>query len=427
MEFFANTPYIIRVLGSLLVILVVNKAARRLHVAVFAGIAVLALWTGQSMQACVSITLDRILSPNAILLMVIIFQVIWLSTQMSMTGVMKDMVGSINSMVSRRASMALLPAVIGLLPMPGGAIFSAPLVDDCDTDNSVDPLLKARINYWFRHIWEYWWPMYPGFLLALEITGLPMLSLMMVQFPLSIFAIFGGYIFLLKKVEPGKNGTSAHTRKNMKEFLLLVSPIFIIIFTYAGIKVFIPEVAAVNRYLPMITGILIAQAALQIRRPLGAGPWLRIIFSVKTLNMALIVLLILVYGAFIRAPLPDGSMIMGHMRGELASWGIPVFFIIMIIPFISGMTTGLAVGFVGASFPIIMSLIGPDPGIREVLSTIVLAYGSGYIGMIFSPVHVCLIVTSEHFRTGVIDSLARLVKPALVVCAGILLIHLLLR
>jgi len=421
MEYIYNMPFVVKVISSLFVILAVNKYLKQLAVSVVAGTLFLALCTGRSPADIALISADKIFSLNILFFISIIVQVIWLSIQMSESGVMKDLVGSVRSMVSQRASMAILPAVIGLLPMPGGAIFSAPLVDDCDTDRTIDPLLKTKINYWFRHVWEYWWPLYPGVLLAIDISGLSIVQFMMLQLPLSFVSVFAGYIFLLRKLDkPERNKRS---RSGIKDLLKLLLPIIVIIGVYSLIKIFIPFMSSANKYLPMITGIFIAQLVLQYQRPLYSVSWKKIITSRNTYKLTLLVVLILVYGAFIQYPLSDGSVIMTHMRTELESWGIPVFFMIMLIPFISGMTTGVAVGFVGASFPIVMSLIGPDPGMGELLSTVVLAYGSGYVGMILSPVHVCLIVSNEHFNTRLSDSILRMIKPCLVVLSGSLVMH----
>ncbi len=73
---------------------------------------------------------------------------------------------------NKKTLFAGLPALIGMLPMPGGAIFSAPLVDSVDDNDELFSSEKAAVNYWFRHIWEYWWPMYPGVILAVKYSGL---------------------------------------------------------------------------------------------------------------------------------------------------------------------------------------------------------------------------------------------------------------
>jgi hypothetical protein len=100
---------------------------------------------------------------------------------------------------------------------------------------------------------------------------------------------------------------------------------------------------------------------------------------------------------------------------------------IMLIPFISGLTMGLAVGFVGASFPIVISLMGEAPPSGQLMAATALAYGFGYIGMMLSPVHICLMVTSEYFRTRVLRNSLALAKPAAVVAATSIAVHLLYR
>ncbi|MFH1231993.1 MAG: DUF401 family protein, partial [Planctomycetota bacterium] len=52
-----------------------------------------------------------------------------------------------------RLTYTILPIIVGLLPMPGGALFTAPLMDGID-DESIPAHKKTLINYWFRHIWE---------------------------------------------------------------------------------------------------------------------------------------------------------------------------------------------------------------------------------------------------------------------------------
>ena len=134
--------------------------------------------------------------------------------------------------------------------------------------------------------------------------------------------------------------------------------------------------------------------------------------------MVLVVAVISIYGAFVEARLPDGTYLMNVMRDELASSGIPPALLIMLLPFISGFATGIAVGFVGASFPIIISILGKDPMLRELLAAVVLAYASGHVGQLLSPVHVCNIVTNKYFKTDLIKATSQLVPACLSVFAG---------
>jgi hypothetical protein len=99
----------------------------------------------------------------------------------------------------------------------------------------------------------------------------------------------------------------------------------------------------------------------------------------------------------------------------------------MIVPLVSGLGTGLSVGFVGASFPIVLSLLGKNPSLGALLSTTALAYGFGFVGMLLSPVHVCLVVCSEHFHTRVVGNIVGMLKPAAAVLAFALAFSLVLR
>jgi len=335
---------------------------------------------------------------------------------MEKTGIMNSLVISFQSKLSNRTSMALLPAMVGLLPMPGGALFSAPLVDDCDMGGNISPVLKGRINYWFRHIWEYWWPLYPGVLLAVEISGLEIRHFIMAGIPLSLLSILGGWVFLLRRVEKKEE-----TGSGMFDISSLI-PIFLVIVVYILVGVSLPAVGEYSKYLPMTTGIIVAMIYLQVKHPLPRTTWASILLSRKTLNLAVLAAIIRVYGAFIEAPLPEGGYLVDLMRSELQQTGTPVISLVMILPFIAGFTTGIALGMVGASFPIIMQLTGADPSTAELLSTAILGYAVGHVGQLVSPVHVCLIMTNEYFKTSLLRSLKGIIGPCLFVLAGGLLV-----
>jgi hypothetical protein len=111
------------------------------------------------------------------------------------------------------------------------------------------------------------------------------------------------------------------------------------------------------------------------------------------------------------------------MQAEMDAWGIPALGMIMLLPFVAGITTGICVGFVGASFPIVVSLVGDGAATADLLAAVTLAFGFGYMGMMLSPVHVCLIVTNEHFKTRLAHSLRGLVPPAVAVLLAVAAYH----
>jgi integral membrane protein (TIGR00529 family) len=412
-----SVPYLARILVSLLFILIFQKITKSLEMALLAGIAIIALWTGHGPGSAIGIVSSRVFSWDNLFLILIIVGVIWLSSLMSEAGIMKDLVASLRPRLSKRAMLAALPGVVGLLPMPAGALFSAPLVEDCDDEKDISSLLKTRINYWFRHVWEFWWPLYPGVLLATDISGLPIWRFVILMVPLYFVSLFAGYLFLLRKVRAGKPD---RRYEDGKAFLPLVLPTIVVIGVYSLILILFPRVSMINKYLPMVIGVVAGIAVIQFQRPATWVVWKRVILSRRTLGLALIVLLARVYGAFIEAKLPGGGFLMDQIRSELDLFGIPLVALIVLIPFISGLTTGLTVGYIGASFPVIIRLIGTEPSSAVLFSTVILGHTSGFLGMIFSPIHVCLIVTNEYFKTNLLSSLTGLWKPGLMVfgCAA---------
>ena len=87
------------------------------------------------------------------------FAIMWLSQLYKETGVMKNMSDSLSRIIKNpKVVLSVLPAVIGFLPVAGGALMSAPLVDAEAEKLKLKPAKKAYVNFWFRHTI---FPVYP--------------------------------------------------------------------------------------------------------------------------------------------------------------------------------------------------------------------------------------------------------------------------
>jgi hypothetical protein len=78
-----------------------------------------------------------------------------------------------------------------------------------------------------------------------------------------------------------------------------------------------------------------------------------------------------------------------------ASLGVALPIVIFTVPLLAGLLTGLAVAAFAIGFPIVMPLCGPD-----VLASGcgLLAFTGGYVGLLLSPVHLCLSLTRTYFQ-----------------------------
>jgi integral membrane protein (TIGR00529 family) len=403
-----NMPIIIKLLASLAAIIILNRMLKRLPLALLGGTLLFAFWIGLSPSSVLDVGIRRLLNLNTAGLAALVTLVILLSMQMKETHMVQQLVSSIRSAFSPRASLAVIPAVIGLLPMPGGALFSAPLLDNFDDLDGINPRTKTSINYWFRHVWEYAWPLYPGVILAADIADIQIWQVFVFGLPMSVLAFLLGFIFFLRKIGESHKGTTALHRFSITPFL----PVVTVIVVYAAIQFLFPILGEFNQYLPMVIGLLSAIGVLQLIKPLQLSLWVKMAGSKQLMKMLIIILMVRLYGGFIEAEV-NGISVVQVMAEEMRQFGLPSLPLILVIPFLTGMTMGVSLGFAGAALPIVMALLGPAPAFGLTISTLVFAYVSGFMGTMLSPLHVCMIVTSEYYKTDLARSYRPIMVPAL--------------
>ncbi|MBI9100260.1 MAG: DUF401 family protein, partial [Spirochaetaceae bacterium] len=379
----------------------------------FGGTIVFALWIGIGPLQFVTIAAEKVITFSNFALILLVCLVMILSGQLKKNGLVGELVTSIRGTFSSKASLAILPAVIGLLPMPGGALFSAPLLDNFDTLPGVNQETKTRINYWFRHVWEYAWPLYPGIIFACDISGIELWMAFLVGIPVSFTAILTGLFVFLSKI-PKETSQAKSQRKLNRHFSIIpFLPIIIVVVTYFIVQFFIPAIGKGNQYLPMVISLVLAILTVQIMRPLNGKSWKDLLLSKHMLKMAILIVMIRIYGAFIETDL-NGVSVVQKMTDEMQSFGIPVLSLIILLPFISGMTMGISVGFVGASIPVVVAALGNNPSLGILLSTVMFAYTCGFMGTMLSPLHVCLIVTCDYYESSFLKSLKSILFPAFI-------------
>ena len=413
-----NIPVIAVIFISLGAILIADRFIKNLAVSILAGSFLLSLLSRRSIMETLKIAVLRIWNFDSCMLFVLIFLMITMSNQIKENNIMGFMTEGLKERFSGKTLLVSVAALIGLIPMPGGALFSAPLVEACDTEHRISSDIKTRINYWFRHMWEYWFPLYAGVIMALQITGLEFYQMFLANISMTFVHIFAGYVCILKGIDLPSTPPKDGIKKPVWRYLL---PIIIIIggsFILSGL---LPVIKQTSKYLPLILSILAAIITSQVWKPLDQTTWKRLLLAKNAWRMVLIVVVITIYSGFIEQPLADGSYIMDIMRLELSQTGIPAILLIAILPLVSGIATGIALGFVGTSFPIIFSLLGPDPPLKSILIMVIIGYGFGQIGQLLSPVHVCNVVTNRFFNTNLFKNTFFIAKPCLFIAAGAIL------
>lgn len=423
-------PALLYTLGVFGLILVLARLRAPLSAAIAVGAVVIGALFGMGAGNIAGAVLTGVTRPETIALAVIIAVLIGLSEIMRASGQLERIVSLARAFLRRPAvAMAALPALIGLLPMPGGALFSAPMVGSAAGGTKVPEARLSAINYYFRHIWECWWPLYPGMILAVSVTKLDFLSFIRFQFPLSVIMVVCGLLILRKMHSDLHVAAPPPPSRTGRKLLKETSSIWIIVVIWGVVKLLLwafvhcpprPQpgepalagidavLAAVHGYVPIGTGMLVSLLwTIRLNR-LGATAVRKAFSDKRVYTMALLVTSVMVFKHMLTRA--DAT---SQISVELADLNVPVIAVIAILPFIAGMVTGIGAGFVGTSFPIVMGLI---PKAEPIPAYIALAFFFGHMGQMLSPMHLCMILSNRHFKTS-FGRVYRIITPPLILAS----------
>jgi integral membrane protein (TIGR00529 family) len=325
------------------------------------------------------------------------------------TGRLAELVDRLKRMqVSPFLRLAFFPVLIGLLPMPGGAVFSAPMVKAASKEDGLSPHRMALINYWFRHVCEYSWPLYPSMIIVAGISGCRISFLCLLFFPVTLFSIFCGYYLIIRCIKPKNLICSLKEDKNLqikedknsqikedknsqiKEFLKALWPLFLMIGLFFILENILPP-GYIIKYSGMLAA-LVSVIFLQLFTCFQlAFKGIKAVFlKFSFYNMILSVVSIMFFKAVIEA---GGAV---QLVKVFSATSGALFFITILLPFFSGLALGYGPGVVGSTFPIVYNYASSASNAGMPL-WIIVSFCSGFMGILLSPAHLCLTVSKEYF------------------------------
>jgi hypothetical protein len=393
------------------IILLLSRLKAPLAVAICAGAAAAGLFFGCGPGELVRLALAGVTQGTSVGLLLTIALLLILSEAMRQTGRLERIVSLVQAVVRRPAvTLAALPAMIGLLPMPGGALFSAPMVRQAAQETPLENDLLSALNYWWRHIWEHWWPLYPGVILAMGLTGSGLLEFALFQIPLGGFMVLAGMLMyrrmpsdVHRKGAPPPPGTKRQLAKE-------AAPIGLILAVWFAGDLTLKAVAAaagfgmggevarwwpiVQKFAPLLAGLIVSLGFVLWTRPLPAGQAVRLMTGKDMAPLLGLVASVMIYQHVL-----EQVHAAGRIGAEMMAFHVPAITAVILLPFIAGVLTGVAFGFVGVSFPIVLSLVASLPDHPAMRPYAVLAYACGHLGMMISPIHLCYVVSNRYFAT----------------------------
>lgn len=398
-------PAIAKILIVFVGMLLAARLRLHLGLAMALGGVALSFWTGASAVQAIA-NLWAALHDRDLWLLLVITVLIEMCRFVTEGRNSRELLAAVQRWGGRHGRMAVLmglPAIIGLIPMAAGAMLSAPFVKQASEDTGRAPAWQAAVNYWFRHIWEYWWPLYPAVIISISIFRLETLQFIGAQILYTVVAVCAGFVFLIRphrvalaQAPPPQGGS------NRRAFLVLL-PLLVV----AAAMTVLPKPLALalpgmhpqnRRLLAIMIGLgaglgFIFADERRAQAQGAAGRMFSTLFQRNSLS-----LLGTVFGGLLFKAFLDRSALLPEAAHELMRSGIPLAATVAALPFLAGLVTGLTLGFAGTAFPLVVGLIAvPGSGLTP-LAALVLAYGFGFCGMLLSPVHLCLLMTRDYFR-----------------------------
>ena len=387
-----------------LIILLLRKKHKVGHVMLLASLAMAILYLLSPARALETV-IETATSPVTVELTIALILIRMFEIILRKRETLAAMMGAFKRIFkSTRAVIVSMPLLIGMLPSVGGAYFSAPMVAEATRGLEMSGEEKAFINYWFRHPWEYILPLYPGILLASAISGLELRSLILANMPVAACMLVLGFTLSMRGVRG--TGQNMENEKNVGAHGPLSS------FLPVGIVLLLVIVFHVRLFI----ALAVVVASLMVFHRYRGKTLMEVLRHGLSMDVVL-----LIFGVMLFKGVMEASGAVAGVSGFLADSGVPLVATLMVLPFLAGVLTGITIGFVGATIPLLVSLPGGDT-----LASVALAFAAGFAGVLLSPVHVCLILTKEYFHADMAGLYRRLAPPALALLGAGFVVYLIL-
>jgi len=374
---------------SLIIFLVANK--KNFGVAMILGALILGILSNPDRLA--QTFYETIADWEVDTLIVIVMLIKILATVLEETGQIPLVVENLKRIIPERGMLAIIPFIFGLLPVPGGALLSAPMVDAEGRRLGVSNEGKTFLNLWFRHIGFLVFPLATALIVMSQISEVNINRLIVIQTPIFIVSLILGLLYVIKlsrKVESAdvgkKEGVFAETMENFM-------PLFVTIALTLILSIFIS--LNISFLIALPSGIVLS---LLIYRGGGRSKMLRKGFS-PSIGLA-------VFSIMLYKNIANASGVAEIVAKYLQHTSMPALVIIPLLSFVIGVLTAHNMAAIALAYPMLSPIMGND------VHLISLLYVSSFMGYLISPLHLCVVVSYDYFKPRFIELYKLMLPPA---------------
>lgn len=374
---------------SLAIILLLAVSRRDLALGMGIATLTLAAFT-HSFESLGTALWTTISDPSVALLALVVGIIPLIGGVMEASGEMDRLVANLR--IGIRPFLALGPGLLGMLPMPGGALLSAPLIERGAGHAPAD--IKAAANVWFRHVLLLVYPLGPALIASAKIADIEVYSAIPYLAPAFFLSLLLGYVFLLRRVS-GKL-----TQAGAFSLMGLLVPLAIILVAPA-LDLTLKRVFAL-RYseIATVAGVLLS---LCMGLVIGRIRWLQFVRITVKAKPWKYMLIILAMFAFLNVFKASG------VPEQISALSLPPVVLCIIIGALLGLVTGRIQAPMSIVVPIYVTTYG-----AMTAPMFAATYFAIFLGYILTPIHPCVSVSLEYFKTPMAAFLRRLAMPAIV-------------
>ena len=342
------------------------------------------------------VLLQALINIQTLKIVTIVILAFTLGYSMEYFGMLNELAEELSQAIGA-LSFILIPLLIGLLPMPGGALISAVMLGPLMKKYTLTPERATLLNYWFRHVWVTFWPLYPSVIIGAAVLNVDYFTFAAATLPISIFAMISG-LMLTRGIE-----RKFQISRNTFKALTNLYPIIILLFLSVILK------------LDLLISLLVAIFAVAIHRRAKLKDFEKILKRTIDRKIIVLVFAVMCYKSVIQS-----SGVAESILTDI-SLEFPAPVAAFILTLIVGFATGIEMSYSSIALPLLTGFTGVGTINPKNLMLVIAA---GYLGVMLSPLHLCYVLTAEYFGTEISRTYRQLVLVAVAVAVLVWLLYL---
>ncbi|NMA48380.1 MAG: DUF401 family protein [Tissierellia bacterium] len=291
-------------------------------------------------------------------------------------GILNRIVDAMLLMIpSKKAVMMIIPSLIGILSVPGGAVLSAPFINKIGDEMDIIPARRAIINLVYRHISMFVFPFSTSLLFVkAALPEINIYRLILTSFPFVVgMILLAYYIFMKDKVDDEKRHTEI-TVKGILDLIVLTSPIYM--------SVIINLITGLPFFVSMLGSIFIAYL-LSSKKDFFKTAWESINYNTIFVIISILILKDIILQLEGMLDIIRGVLLVGN-------GGFSMLFIFMAVSFFFGFITGYPTSALAITLPLLTMM---NFNINELYIYAFFLNAVSFMGYFYSPLHLCQVLT----------------------------------